>query len=200
MKKVKTRVIALIVAVVSAITMFSGFPVSADIPGQFNYFSYVGGRSTRASTVYNCPWTNSMVIGSIGIEDVKIIWQEGDWYYIDYTVTSGAYNGNKWGYVPTSAITAWGPMPSHDFYNDWRDYEWVNGNRRVNDVPCDDNSLQIGTVFYGDTVKLICDYTGPYGGHNSSDVACYIQYPAPSAPGGLKRGWTTGYADCTPIN
>lgn len=128
--------------------------------------------SVASSTVYCLPDnTSSMTIGSIGIETVSVYWAEGNSYYIQYTVNSGAYSGYKRGYVPKSVISVSGigginyaSFPAHTSSNQ------TVYNRSTT------SSMTIGTVFSSDNITVLQEDGSWY----------YIQYPV---SGGYKRGY-----------
>ena len=128
--------------------------------------------SVASSTVYCMPDnTSSMTIGSIGIETVSVYWAEGNSYYIQYTVSSGAYSGYKRGYVPKSKISVSGvgginyaSFPAHTSSNQ------TVYNRNTT------SSMTIGTVYSTDNITVLQEDGTWY----------YIQYPI---TGGYKRGY-----------
>lgn len=131
------------------------------------------GTSSGSVDVYCLPDnTGSMRIGSIGAESVSVYWAEGNSYYIQYTVSSGANSGYKRGYVPKSAITVSGTVGG------------INYTSRIAHTTSDTtvynrsstSSLSIGTVFLKDTIKILQEDGTWY----------YIEYPAGNS---AKRGY-----------
>lgn len=128
--------------------------------------------STNSSTnVYCLANSSSMVVGSIGVESVKVYWQENGYYYIEYTVSGGAYGGYKRGYVPTSKINVSGIKDNN--YPAWPTNTTSNQtiyNRSAT------NSYVIGTVFSTDKISVIRED----GSWN------FVEYPV---SGSYKRGY-----------
>lgn len=133
--------------------------------------AYTNATSNSSSTVYCLPNTSSMVIGSIGIETVKVYWQESGYYYIEYVVSGGGYSGYKRGYVPTSKINVSGIDSNR--YIPWTSNTASNQtvyNRAIT------TSLVIGQVYSTDTITVLEEDGSWY----------FIQYPI---TGGYKRGY-----------
>lgn len=131
--------------------------------------SYTSTSSNSSSTVIVRPVSGSMSVGSIGVESVKVFWQENGYYYIEYTVSG--YGGFKRGYVPTSKINVSGignnPYPAWNS-NTSQNYTVYNRTTTV--------SYTIGTVYSTDSITVYAEEGDWY----------YIQYPV---SGGYKRGY-----------
>lgn len=159
------KAISIILSVSLLIIMVSGVTVFA-LP------TPTTASSVSSSTVYCLPDnTSSMTIGSIGIENVSVYWAEGNSYYIQYTVSSGAYSGYKRGYVPKTKISVSGigginytSFPAHTSSNQ------TVYNRSTT------SSMTIGTVYSTDDITVLQEDGTWY----------YIQYPI---TGGYKRGY-----------
>ena len=133
----------------------------------------VRANSIAGCTVYNGPTTSAMVIGSIGIETVSVYWQGDGYYYIEYTVTSGAYGGYKRGYVPVGNINVSGIGTCG--YAAW--HSRTTSNQTVYNRPTT-NSMTIGTVYSTDDTVVLDEDSGWY----------FILYPASTG-----WGYKTGY-------
>lgn len=131
------------------------------------------GTSSGSVDVYCLPDnTSSMRIGSIGAESVSVYWGEGNSYYIQYTVSSGANSGYKRGYVPKSAITVSGTVGGINYTS--RQAHTVSNTAVYN--RSNTSSLSIGTVYSTDTITILQEDGNWY----------YIQYPTSSV---AKRGY-----------
>lgn len=133
--------------------------------------AYTTANSNSGTNVYCSPNSSSMVVGSIGVESVKVYWQESGYYYIEYVVSGGGYSGYKRGYVPTGTINVSGigdisyvPWPSN-----------TTSNQTVYDRPIT-TSYVIGTVYSTDSIIILQEDGSWY----------FIQYPI---TGGFKRGY-----------
>lgn len=130
---------------------------------------YKTASSNGSSSVYVLPNSSSMVVGSIGLENVKVYWQEGGYYYIEYVISG--YDGYKRGYVPTSKINV--SNVKVNTYPAWPTKTLINQTvyNRANT-----GSYVIGTVWSTDNITVLQeDFNG-----------LYIQYPI---SGGYKRGY-----------
>lgn len=131
------------------------------------------GTSSGTVNVYCLPDnTGSMRIGSIGAESVSVYWAEGNSYYIQYTVSSGANSGYKRGYVPKSAITVSGTVGGINYTS--RQAHTTSNTAVYNRNTS--SSLSIGTVYSTDTITILQEDGNWY----------YIQYPTSSV---AKRGY-----------
>lgn len=131
------------------------------------------GTSSGTVNVYCLPDnTNSMRIGSIGAESVSVYWSEGNSYYIQYTVSSGANSGYKRGYVPKSAITVSGTVGGINYTS--RQAHTTSNTAVYN--RSNTSSLSIGTVYSTDTITILQEDGNWY----------YIQYPTSGLD---KRGY-----------
>lgn len=162
--KNKTKLVAVFLTVMLFLSLLA--PTAA-----FALSAYTNASSNSSSTVYCLPNTSSMVIGSIGIETVKVYWQESGYYYIEYVVSGGGYSGYKRGYVPTSKINVSGIGDIS--YASWNSNTYSN--QTVYNRPIT-SSLVIGTVFNSDTTTILQEDGSWY----------YVQYPI---TGGYKRGY-----------
>ena len=133
---------------------------------------YVTANSNGSTSVYACPDSSSMVVGSIGVESVKVYWKEGGYYYIEYVVSSGAYGGYKRGYVPTSKINVSG-ISEINYSGFWSSN--TNSGQTVYNRSTT-NSYVIGTVWSSDPITVLEQDGGWY----------FIQYPITN---GYKRGY-----------
>ncbi|HEX3037973.1 MAG TPA: hypothetical protein VHO94_03155 [Oscillospiraceae bacterium] len=179
-KKMVALILSLALIVTSAIPSFASTvkePTKSSVYVSQGTTCY--GWTTRSCTVYDCPWTDSMVIGSLGIEQIGILWQTSDYYYVQYNTDSGSYGGTKMGYVPKSCVNPAIQDPSWIAQEGYQPKGTWGKTQEVFDCPRTD-SMEIGTVSASDNVIIL----------DNSDYSYYfIQYPAPSAPGGYKRGW-----------
>jgi murein DD-endopeptidase MepM/ murein hydrolase activator NlpD len=67
------------------------------------YSGYVSATSSSSNRyVYRTPNTNYSSIGSVWEENVTVFWKEGNYYYIEYTLSSGAV---KRGYIAAAAMS-----------------------------------------------------------------------------------------------
>ena len=137
--------------------------------------THKNGTMTSARTVYCLPSSqgNGMSIGSVSSgEAVKVYWQEGSDYYIEYTVSSGSYSGYKRGYVPTSSVSVSGvgSIGYTSFSSKVTSTQTVYNRSNT-------SSLQIGSVYSSDTFTVL----------QEEDWWYYIQYPLDG--GGYKRGY-----------
>ncbi len=137
--------------------------------------THKNGTMTSARTVYCLPSSqgNGMSIGSVSSgEAVKVYWQEGTDYYIEYTVSSGSYSGYKRGYVPVSSVSVSGvgSIGYTSFSSKVTSTQTVYNRSNT-------SSLQIGSVYASDTFTILQEDALWY----------YIQYPLDG--GGYKRGY-----------
>ena len=132
---------------------------------------YTNASSNGSTSVYVMPNSSSITVGSIGVESVKVYWQESGYYYIEYVVSGGAYGGYKRGYVPTSKINVSGI--SVNTYPAWGTKTYSN--QTVYDRSAT-NSYVIGSVLSTDNISIIREDGSWY----------FIQYPV---TGGYKRGY-----------
>ena len=128
--------------------------------------------TTSSSNVYCLPDnTSSMLIGSVGSESVKVYWAEGNSYYIEYVVNSGAYSGYKRGYIPKTKVSVSGVGSIGYTARNAK----TTANTKVYNRSTT-SSLSIGTIYSTDTIKIMQEDGSWY----------YIQYPI---SGGYKRGY-----------
>ena len=64
-----------------------------------------GHTVAQTSTVYVLPDSSSESVGSVWDADVSVFWREGNYYYIEYAVSSGSYGGYKRGYIHKDNIS-----------------------------------------------------------------------------------------------
>ena len=162
----KRRIISILLTLSIFLSIFMFFTISANaLP------TYKIGIVDGSTNVYCLPDdTSSMKIGSISSGKVHVYWQEGNSYYIQYSVSTGSSDIRR-GYVPISKITVSG-VGNMDHVV-WKRQTLTN--QKVYNRSST-SSLLIGTVYSSDIISVMQEDGDWY----------YIQYPT---SGGYKRGY-----------
>ena len=170
-----TKSIILLICFTLIITFFPVFTgiKSYAITKQDAYVTATSGSAN--SKVYELPSTSSVQVGSTWQQTVKLFWKDGNFYYIEYPLTSG---GKKRGYIPIAAI----PNPPAGYYTSPPYPEWDS---RVSTTQWNTANLPVGgtvvsTVYNNQWVTVLAEEK------IGNQWYFYIQYVQSNVN---KRGW-----------
>lgn len=132
-----------------------------------------GHTVAQTSTVYVLPDSSSESVGSVWDADVSVFWREGNYYYIEYAVSSGSYGGYKRGYIHKDNISvSWAPNITYPYWQTTCGSGTYDVWNRTST-----SSYRIGSIWQNHTVTVVAEEGSWY----------YIEYPLSS--GGYKRGY-----------